>query len=378
MPIVCDEFQNIRMLLNIEDETEGAFSNDELETLKELIDDIQPALRRAGNQFVLESAFRSAPDAILVADALGTIRKANPAAAQLLKCTSPDDLLQSPLASLFSSEAEARHLIDSRSFFDYTTHLVAHDGSLPEVLLDLTQLPEIVGGGQYIAIRDLASIRRLQELEDIGDFCYEVATQTATPLSLVKTWLQRLVSTAGDDHSQYNLARKALLQLEQVKTTLERMQLYDEERARRIPTDREPLDPFVELKLLLQEFPASEATRVVFTAPADPVTVIADQMQFTFMFKTIFAYLFRHLPPGDDSTIQVLAKAQERIRVEVVGTAPEEDSSSHEREALTRAKFQLALGEPLLHTFAASNGAVYRGRRYVNQQVIFEIDFESA
>ena len=273
LPIMWDEFQRIRMLLNVEDETESAFSNDELAELNEVVKEIQPALLRLGRQFVLESAFQSSPDAILVADALGSIREANPAAAQLLKYPSTSDLLQRPFKSLCASETDGRRLTSGRSSDDRVTRLLALDGSTLEVLMEFTELPDVVGAGQYITIRDLAPVRRLQRLEAIGEFYYELAAQTATPLSLVKTWLTRLHSAVADNRELHDLVAKSLLQLKQVEITHDRMQLYDEEQARRLPTHRVMLDLIVEVRLLLQEFPRTDAIRIEVCGPGTPVSV---------------------------------------------------------------------------------------------------------
>lgn len=378
LPIMRDKFQRIRMLLNVEDETESAFSNDELAELDEVVKEIQPALLRLGRQFVLESAFQSSPDAILVADALGSICEANPAAAQLLKYPAATNLLQQPLMSLFSSEADLARLTACGSSGDRPTRLLARDGSFLEALIEVAHLPEVVEVGEYITIRDMAPVRRLQRLEAIGEFYYELAAQTATPLSLVKTWLRRLHSAVADNRELHDLVAKALLQLKQVEITHDRMQLYDEEQARRIPTDRIPVDLVVELRLLLQEFPRSDSTRIEVSGFPTPVLVNVDRMQVAFMFKTILAYLLRFLPPGQETKIGVRVSANERVHVIISGIAPAESVTSEQSDPVARAKFHLALGEPLLRTFAANNGATYRGREYDNEQIIFRIDFDAA
>ena len=366
------------MLLNVEDEMESAFSNDELTGLEEIVDEIQPALRRLGRQFVLESAFHASPDAILVVDARGNIREANPAALQLLEYSATGDLAQLPLKSLFVNETDAARLTYSRSSDDQATHLRTHNGTLLEVLIEFTALPEVVGAGHYITIRDLAPVRRLQRLEAIGEFYYELAAQTATPLSLVKTWLTRVHSAAADNRELYDLVQKVLLQLKQVEITHDRMQLYDEDQARRIPTHRVPLDLFVELRLLLQEFPRSESKRIELSRPETPVLVNADRVQVAFMFKTILAYLLRHLPPGEQSKIDVSLTVNERAHVRITGIAPAEGATLDSSDPVERVRFQLALGEPLLQVFAANNGATYHGRDYVGEQIIFRIDFDAA
>ena len=379
MPIVWDNSRRVRMLLNVEDEKEGAFSDDELHRLAEIVEEIQPAILRLARQFVLASAFESSPDAILVVDALGNIREANPAAVQLLKYPTAAALLQQPFKLLFASEAEAARLASSRPIDDRATRLLAHDGSQLETLVKCTILPEIIGAGQYVTIRDLAPIRHLQQLEAIGQFYYELAAQTATPLSLVKMWLTRLHAAVGESREQYDLAQKALLQLKQVEITHDRMQLYDEEQARRIPTDRTPLDLLVELRLLLQEFPRADSIRIeLIGPPSPPVTVNADRAQVAFMFKTILAYLLRHLPPGDEAKIQVRLRVNGRVQVGIAGIAPANGAALDEQDPVARARFQLALGEPLLRMFAANSGATYHGREYVDQQIIFRLDFESA
>jgi hypothetical protein len=242
-------------------------------------------------------------------------------------------------------------------------------------------VPEVLGAGHFITLRDLAPIRRLERLEAIGPFYYELAAQTATPLSLVKTWLTRLHSAAAD-HGDYrdlcSLAQKALLQLKHVEITHDRMQLYDDEQARRLPTHRVPLDLLVELRLLLQEFPLCETSRIDIGLAPLRVSVLADRMQVAFMFKTVFAYLLRSIPPDDQAAIRVSVDVGLCAHVRIEGVAPPDPLSADDAYAFARAQFQLTLSESLLQTFAANNSAIYHDREYVDGHVVFRIDFELA
>ncbi len=380
----------IHLLLNVEDQMESAFSKEEAQTLEDILDEVKPVLYRMWILFALESAFRSSSDAFLLTDALGTLRQANPAALRMLKCPAdaqpqrqqgfdlPASLRDKPLASLFADQIKAQQLLKGWPINAEPTQLVALDGSIVDTRVQSSELPVEAGGGKFVAITDLAPMRRLHELEAIGKFYYELASQIGTPISLVRTWLNRLYSTLTDRGQQdlAELAGQSLAQLHQIQTTYVRMALHDEEQRRRIPTRRVSLNLADELNLLRQRLPRSDKERLKLHPAAESAQVQADCVQVGFIFKTILSYLLHYSPP--EGTISVDLCTNRRlgtISVRIIGTAPPEPSRPDLDDSLERAKFQLVLGEGLIRTFSANNDITYHVPLYEGSQVTFQLDF---
>jgi hypothetical protein len=91
------------------------------------------------------------------------------------------------------------------------------------------------------------------------------------------------------------------------------------------------------------------------------------------MFKTIIGYLFRQSHPEGSVSIKVTTNAG--ARVEVTGLVPQELVLRDEADLIGDAKFRLSLGEPLLRTFAANNGATYHGPEQLGTRTVFRLSF---
>jgi len=372
MPLAWDRDRRLRLLLNVEDTEENAFSADDEATLKEIITELTPMLEKLCRQFVREAAFNLSSDAILVVDPLGRILEANLEARWLLT-GSPGGDVPEHFRDLFAdaNDAPTEYSLSVRA--DRPTRLLDSERNAFEALVQISALPKDIGGGCYVTVTDYRPIRHLQQLEAIGEFYYELATQAMTPLNLVRLWLRQLADTC-ENGDERDLAKKALCQLQHVAITYNRMALYDEDRQRRVPTDRVPIELRDEILLLLSEFPACEAERVCVENADGPAEVQADPIQVGFILKTILAYLLRYLPPGKRVNVR-LAGDRKTVCATISGYEPEEAKSEDFRDSLRWTRFSMALGEPIIRTFAQNNNATYEKLGQQGPEVTFRIAF---
>lgn len=286
MPIMIND--KLSWLLNVEDSHENAFSDGELEELRNFVKEFRVLLDRASLHYFLETTWDAASDAIIVTDGKGEVRQANPAAEKLLGF-GKDRMVESAFQKYFARANEYDRVIEEGDTSQEVT-LQAKDGHEVPVLLSAAELPKTIGGRVFIA-KDLSLYQRVKELEYLDKLYYELAIQTKTPLSLAFSWL-RQIKDEETDSSKIDMVDKIIQQLRKVNLTYDRLALYDK-REGIMPFNEVLLDMSEVLERLFYEMPETEKNKVEFEPKGVLPCLRGDVFQLTFCLKAILSYLMR-------------------------------------------------------------------------------------
>jgi PAS domain S-box-containing protein len=370
LPIVWDD--KVQWLLNAEDQRVHAFSKDEEQEIGVILEEAALLLQRLSRQYLLESAFQSSSDAVLITDSQKTILEANPAAAKLLGYTS-SKRLHGAFTRLFKDAQVARSLLRAERTRGMEVDLVRADGTSVPVLISGVELSGDISRKVFVA-KNLTSRRRLEQLEELKKLFQEVALQTHTPLALAHCWLERLIRFPTD-HNTVEFLTKILAQLKKLEITYDRLALLTADFSGPLPTSRkQSLDIAVEIKRIIEEFPISESERIDFADPGELPYVNCDPVQISFIFGSILSYLIRFSPSKKSIDIR-FACLEKTISVIISGLLPPKLGGSEAERDVARARFEMALGEPVIQAFARNNSAQYEKRENDGEDAEFKIDF---
>lgn len=372
MPIVSGD---LFWLLNIEDPRTNAFSEDEKEALKLVIDEIKVFMERTWLRSFMNKALISTSDAVLVVDDDGTVTLSNSAAQRMLGYEQAE-LEGKSLKDLLIDSNMSDDLIQKDSMPNVRVTMKTKADKEIRLLLSKFQLHEEISSNIIIA-KDLSLEDRVQELEYIGKLYYEIAIQTKTPLTLAFSWLRRAEAQNKNSNIR-ELIEKTLRQLRKMDLTFNRLAMYDKSNTESpgFPYD-EMLIEFEEVWSNLEStFPKTEMERVRLTTSGEPCYLRGDTFYITFCFETIFSYLLRYVP--DDDVLQTdLVYGAENLHVRINGYFPpkpvEKDRASESR-AISKTLMDMALGEGILRSFIAKCGGTYYPRRITDHRIEFTFE----
>lgn len=370
LPIIWDD--KVQWILDLEDERLDAFSTEEEEILRIIVDEAAFVLRRLSRQYLLESAFQFSSDALLITDNRGTILEANPAAEKLLGNGSPGSV-RGRFRRLFKDKRVAKAMLRASQTRGTEVELVRSDGTGIPVWMSGTDLPEDLSQKIFIA-KDLSVLQRLERLEALKKLFEEVALQTHTPLALANTWLRNLKGVTKDQPVSEQLT-KILAQLKKLEITYDRLALLSVgPEGIAAASRKQALDLGVEVKRTLEEFPNSEQRRIKYHNPDKLPYLQCDPTQVSFIISTILSYCLRLSPP--DFPIDVsLHRAQTAISLTCSALLPTECDTAGSDRSLSRASFDMALGEPVIQEFSENNCGKYERSKQEPGRVQFRIDF---
>jgi PAS domain S-box-containing protein len=370
LPIIWDD--KVQWLLNAEDQRVQAFSTDEEQEVAVILEEAAALLQRLSRQYLLESAFKSSSDAVIITDSKTKILETNAAAAQLLGHKNPRNL-RGGFKRLFKDTHIARRLLNAERTHGMEVDLVRADGTNVPVLISGVNLSNNIYRKVFIA-KNLTSHRRLEHLEELKKLFQEVALQTHTPLALAKWWLEHL-TRINSDREIGDVLAKILGQVKGLEITYDRLALLSSDvDPARASSRKQPLDVGVEVKRTIEEFPRSDAERIEFIDPGELPYVICNPVQISFMFASILSYLIRFSPSQKSIRIH-FAYSEESVTVVVCGLLPVRSNSSETERNIARAQFEMALGETVIETYARNNSARYERTESDDGHTRFEINF---
>jgi PAS domain S-box-containing protein len=355
----------IYALLNIEDSRQSAFSKDEQLSLRELLDEIGTVIDRRRRDNLATAAVASTPTAVLLVDANGIIRKANPAAERFLGYRD-EDLYGKSISEFVKCDSAA--LLDRNP--GEPVELLSQSGSR-RVLVGVSVI-DASDNRRMITLRDISLVERAQQLEDFARLYADVARQTKTPLLLASAALEELRSLklSSKPFSLFG-ARNPLEQalpdlVDEILGQLQRVDLaYDEIQLRAI-NDSSSLYRPVRLCLnhfladVIHDLPESLERRIKSSLPPDQIYITGDLYQLTFVIQTMTLHLLRLSPPKQNVTITVEATEQ---TVETRGEAQFSGDPTEylSKQDLTSAKalVDISLRRPILEQFLKNHGGLY-------------------
>lgn len=381
---------DVRWLLDVADQRASLMSEDECDNLRKILSEAGAVLNRLASLFRLQSAFGFTSDAVIFTDSNNNITKTNPAAAKLLEY---DPVLVDPakeptvrsLEDFFPLQEEGqeeqkkeRNAIFGTTILRSTEVLLrphkGHKNDDIKVLISGCHLPEDPSG-KVFAVIDLRTLKRVEELELLGQVFYEIAVQTHTPLSLAFTWLERLRNEDIPESDRIALIGKILEQMHRIQITSARMALYDKGKSL-LPTNRIQLHLLTELERVRDTFPEIDREGIKIDPEADLPSVAGDPYQVSFVLETILSYLVRFRPKK--ATIAVnLYRSSGMLTVDIQGTVPLETTPGTGGQTfVSQMHAELALGEKIIRTFVVENHrGRYKKRRPARDKMQFQVSF---
>jgi len=368
----------ISSLLNVEDKHENAFSEEEQENLRSLLDEIGGLFGAVWNKALIASAFELTPSLVLIADMSRTVIQHNAAAIGRLGFT-PDEVNGSPVVQYFEPEI-AERLFQSPPPAGIETVMRRKDGTAMPVLLGSRELEGF--GAWVITARDLTAQRRIAELESLRHMYREIAVQTKTPLSLAYSWIQRLErqARASDSETAVTL-HKALAQLKKVDITYERLALYSQDTTD--PACRELLLNARDLlRRTIDDFP--EGLLSVEGLDGPDLYIRGNPFEIEFAVQSTISYLQRFLPANEVITM-LLVSGGGNMWIDIQGPfPPEPECGTGEHpgdvapEAVCQAIHEMSLGAEIIGKLMQQHGGSFQQEMLAGDKVRFQLTFPLA
>ena len=368
-------------LLNVEDKRENAFSEEEQESLRSLLDEIGGLFGAVWNKAVIGSAFELTPSLVLIADTMHNIVEHNAATVAQLGYSSAE-LIGSPLSTFFENRDIASQLLQAPVASVETT-MLRKDGTTLPVLVGSRELEGF--GAWVISARDLTHQRRIAELESLRHMYREIAAQTKTPLSLACSWIQRLqrkTQESGDDIA--TILQKTLVQLKKVNITYDRLALYSQG-----PDATVPKHILVNagdlLKRTLDNLPQDllsiSGLQDHGNGNTGDLYIRGDAFEIEFAVESTISYVERFLPPGGKVRVNVASRDQ-RLLIDIEGPFPPEPACvpapGTTPEMLCETVHEMALGSTVIETFMQQHSGSFRKETTAGGDIRFRLDFPLA
>ena len=363
----------VSRILNIEDRRESAFSEEEREMLRSMLDEIGGLFGAVWDKAVIASAFELTPSIVLIADTAHNVIQHNAAALAQLGFTS-EELLNSPISACFEKPELADDMFRT-SVASVETGLRRKDGSIIPVLLGSRELEGF--GAWVFSARDLTHQKRVAELESLRAIYREIAAQTKTPLSLAYSWVQRVqrkAAASGSDAAE--ILQKALAHLKKADLTYERLAFYSDRSGAAAASKEILINAGDLLKRTIGGLPDGLAH---FDAAGAPELYIrSDPFETEFAVESTISYLERFLP-ADQGVDVSLSSVSGRVLIHIQGPFPQEPDSGEEApERVCQTLHEMALGSDVIRTFLQQHGGTYRQEQLPGGKVRFELSFPQA
>jgi PAS domain S-box-containing protein len=406
-PIIWGDRRTVRWIINVEETTENAFSENETQWLGEVANEVGGMLESIGTLQFHTECFRNTAEATIVTDAELNIKKANPAAARLLgydDCRQIDGSLKDLLADsldyerirnsrdrdlgefrlrlnaqrpnlatlLAGIEIEARALDRDERVPGSDSSIQAASDALSTVtaVISRTQLPDELGGSIFV-LKDSGAMRDTVQREMLNQATYEIAAQTRTPLSLAMAALERL----GRSSEFREPIAKIVRQLGRVKHGYVKLALGNPGVA--LCASNARVDLRAELEAGLYGLPDDLRSLVHVTEGLPVVLVHGDHFQIGLLIETLLSLLLRSAPERE--AIDVVLRADSGF-AELIFSAFMPMHADDETASKQRSEFkgELALCEPLITRLAESNSAQFTQRVLDENHIALALRFITA
>ncbi len=370
IPIVIQS--KVFYLLNIEDRHENAFSEEDLDSLLQVVQEIENVLDRVWVHHFLQTILDSTSDLVFVTNRQEKIGRPNQETMRQLGY-SEDEMKALEVKDILADLEGAREVIEAPICKVKEIKLVRKDGSRLPVLLSSSELPEDFEGKVFVC-KDASLFERVKELEYLTTMYHEIAIQTQTPLSLAFGWIQRMKKTTRNKEIGETLG-KALKQLSKVEMTYNRLALYDQEEG--VLPYREVLLSVSEVAdYVLSEFPESERNRISDKLEEKLPYLRGDLFQLTFCLETILSFLLRYLPQDEKIRLEIFSE-DGWVITRIAGFMPDlRDQRSvglARQEAVAKTIMQMALGDEMIKRFVDNHKGKFFRETGEGSLGVFEI-----
>lgn len=305
-------------VLNIEDWTLRAFSDEEVEQIQFLVRQCELLLDGLAARYIHDTALKETSDAVFIADHCGNIRYMNPSAkAQLGYPMKRGTARRRPrtLSDLFVDPRDAET-------FRRDPHLTARrvkmrrigaagaDEEAPdttEMLVSMFQLPEELRD-RYLVGKDLDRHKRLERHADLRHVFGQVAREARAPLSNLHGLFHRLERRSPDNPLVEEFVERAQRQLRRLGVLNNRLAFYDDD-GLQTPRAKVLIDLHSLIAEISEDLCDAEAKIVDAGFAAGEAEVIGDPYQLRFVFETILGFFLPNLPV--ESAVKVTARSQD-------------------------------------------------------------------
>lgn len=354
-PLGLEGEGKVRWIINVDDARVDAFSDEEVRWLGDTAHHVAGFMQRLSTLNFLSDCLDHTSEALVVVDAHGQIKRANPAAASLFG-TGDEKALRGDVDRLFARPDEAaRARAAPDGYLGEFDIQVAGDGPGLAAGVSRKPLPDDIGGAIYV-FKDMRPIRRALELELLERAAYEVALETRTPLTVAVTDLERLVR--GRDPLPPDGAERLLKYLYRAQHAYTKLALYNTE-VRAAPSEPQLMDLGQELRALVRWLPEEMATLMQLHRPPEPVRCRGDCFELGFVFETVLVFFLRMAP--EEVPLQVRVQRQgDEAQVVFEGLLSRQLSTSGPGSRDQHALSDLRLAAPLITHFVQRNGGRFQ------------------
>lgn len=355
------EPRRVFWLLNIEDSFAEFLLPSEIAELEEIADHIEFIVNRMIDRETYEKAMKHTSDGVIVTDANGAIRCANPASVKLLECEEESRLIGKQIEELFCDSQMAQNFKAGILSDSHKVDLFrAGEKSPITVLLSRLELQSDISDRYYI-FKTLETQKHLADLDAVERLVSVTANQVKTPLSLVQGMLHRL------SHGKRVLDQARLDEfIERSRHLLRKAELSYDRVAYSEPIDSREhrIETYIHVDRLLEKINREvsgdcvDVLRVKVVDTEKPVA--GDRHQVRFVFESLVSYLLRNLATEERIDV-VLDYADGWLDVEIEATADRQ--MLHDEEAdlkdWDRVVSEAAYGESAIRRIVEQHGGEF-------------------
>jgi PAS domain-containing protein len=291
----------IYALLNLEDWRANAFSTEEREQLRRLLDELGEIIQQRRKDSLVNAAFNATPTAVLLIDEKGIIRDGNPAGAALLQLEG-QQLIGQPIAKYVQNEQTTKAIANGGTPGSEVEFVGAKDRRVKGVLavLPLEGTLKL----RMLAFRDTSAQRRAQQLDALMGIYADLARQVKPGLSIIGSCreLRQRVPLAPSERLKALLGKPTLLDdvPELVSNIIRNLRRLEGEFEKIILLGSSDKLPGPEpITLFLPTYLNDVLDEIPLMKPEDIKTEIAegyvraDPGQLALVIQTILSYLLR-------------------------------------------------------------------------------------
>ena len=385
-------------LINIEDTHTDFLNEEERRELARITEHIEFVVNSMMDRVTYDHAVNETNDGIIITDANGDIRMANPASLKMLKYGNQSGLVNKNITDLFVIRSMGTYFIKEDFKDSHKVDLRQYQGTdTLTVLLSKLELPDEISD-KYFVFKSLETEKHLANLEVIDELVGNVAMQIKTPLSLMQGMLNRLKSRARDSRAagiDHYVERSRRL-LKNIELTYDRLAYseaitapttqnysyvylgreFERINAELCAEDDDDIDP----QLLDDDVTdctarASDNSIIDLQLQGESRPVFGDRHQIRFVCHSLVAYLLRNLPVDEKIRVE-LDTRDNAVRTLLLASVPaaQGDLKLRDDQDLDRIKSEIAFGSTAVERIIKNHGGAYENPQFSQDtgQLTFE------
>jgi PAS domain-containing protein len=347
----------ILWILNLEDSRRNAFADREIDTLKNIVDQVDKVVDHLFEGQVLNQVLDEFPDGVVIARKGGGVLRCNNEAQRIFELDSavPD----APLSSFLAPDDLAIALSEQNSP-PWKTQVRGTRGKETPVLISKFLLPD-----EYdhvvLQLQDTTELQWKSDIERLNAALADAASQVRVPLSLVSSYVQQIGRKANDGVLA-DLVAKTARQLSRIELTYDRVfASYD---ANKLPNERKiPVEINRILAHILGELSASDRAAVKVACGEAAIWVLADSYRLLFALESMLTYLLHCRANSNEITVDVASVNKKYAEIVMAGSVSTIEPNGALEKIVEATRMEIALGERLLKQIGTECGGAFERRQ---------------